>query len=150
MDDAQIHLMLNHIPIIGSFMGIVLLAFGVFRRDKSLLHAGFITLIIVAIITFPVVSSGHGAEEIVEEMGISHDLIEAHEALAGTAFWMVEVLGLLAVIGLILSFLEHKAKRMLSVLTLILGLIVFFFLVRVGDAGGEIHHPELRESAVSN
>ncbi|MEO0332049.1 MAG: hypothetical protein AAF223_10235, partial [Bacteroidota bacterium] len=67
MNDAQIHLALNHFPIIGTLFGTVLLGIGVFGKNKSLLNTGLIILILMTLITIPVYLSGEGAEEIVEE-----------------------------------------------------------------------------------
>ncbi|MEM9674695.1 MAG: hypothetical protein AAF992_19025, partial [Bacteroidota bacterium] len=70
MNDAQIHLALNHFPILGTLFGTVILGFGVFRKNKSLLDTGLIILFLMTLITIPVYISGEGAEEIVEELGV--------------------------------------------------------------------------------
>ncbi|MEM8967517.1 MAG: hypothetical protein AAGE93_13945 [Bacteroidota bacterium] len=145
MNDAQIHLALNHFPIIGTLFGTVLLGIGVFGKNKSLLNTGLIILILMTLITIPVYLSGEGAEEIVEEIGIDHDVIHEHEEIAEIAVWFMDGLGLLALASF---FFTRKTiyglGRLLSIATLVLSIIVLGFMFRVGSSGGEIRHTEIR------
>ncbi|WKN41750.1 hypothetical protein [Tunicatimonas pelagia] len=147
MNDAQIHLALNHFPIIGTLFGTVLLGIGVFGKNKSLLNTGLIILILMTLVTIPVYLSGEGAEEIVEELGIDHDIIHRHEEIAETAVWFMDGLGLLALASF---FFTRKTiygpGRLLSIVTFVLGIVVLGLMFRVGSSGGEIRHTEIRNS----
>ncbi|MGB3588726.1 MAG: hypothetical protein WBA23_19420 [Tunicatimonas sp.] len=50
MNDVQIHLALNHFPIIGTLFGTVLLGVGILGKNKSLLNAGLIILFLMALV----------------------------------------------------------------------------------------------------
>ena len=148
MNDAQIHLALNHFPILGSLFGTILLGFGLFGKNKSLLNAGLITLFIITLMTIPVYLSGEGAEDIVEELGVDHDIIHEHEEIAEAAGWLMDTLGLLALISFFLSQKTfNRPARILTIVTFVMGIIVFGFMLQVGGTGGEIRHTELREAS---
>lgn len=145
MNDAYLHLLINHIPILGSLFGLILLVFGLFKANKTLIQTALITFIISATITLPTDWTGEGAEEIVEELGVSHDIIHEHEEVAESAVLTMLILGLLSLVALILNLRHSAFKDILNVLVLVMALIVFYFMYQAGNTGGEIRHPEVRE-----
>ena len=145
MNAAYTHLLLNHIPILGTLFGVFLLIFGVIRKNNVLSQAALITFIIAAVVTLPVDWSGEEAEEIVEGIsGVSHDVIHEHEEVAELAVKAMLGLGVLALITLILGSWHVKIGRILRLITLLLSLGVFFLMFRAGNTGGEIRHPEIK------
>ncbi len=89
MNDAHLHLLFNHYPIIGTLFGVLFLGYGLFAKNKSILHAGLLLLFLMALLAIPTQLTGEGAEEIVEELGVDHDVIHAHEEAAELAFWFM-------------------------------------------------------------
>jgi uncharacterized membrane protein len=146
MNPAHFHLLLNHLPILGTLFALILLLFGLMARNRTLIHTGLITAMVSAVFTFPVVASGEGAEEIVEKMGIDHKIIHEHEEIAETAALLNYFLGVLALISLILSWANKKIANYLNIITLAYGCVVFAFMVQAGNSGGQISHPEIRKS----
>jgi cell division protein FtsW (lipid II flippase) len=147
MNDAQIHLALNHFPILGTLFGTVLLGIGVFGKNKSLLDTGLIILFLMALITIPVYLSGEGAEEIVEELGVDHDIIHEHEEIAESAVWFMDGLGLLALVSFFFTRRTlNRPARILTIVTFVMGIVVLGLMFRVGGSGGEIRHTEIREA----
>ena len=149
MNDAQLHLILNHYPIIGTLFGVLLLAYGFFAKNKSILHTGLVTLFVAALLVIPTYLTGEGAEEIVEALGVDHEVIHAHEEAAELALWLVIGLGVLAGITFLLSLrasLNNTTLRFLYLSTLVAGLAVFGYMARVGSLGGEIRHPEISDT----
>lgn len=148
MNDAQLHLILNHYPILGTLFGVLLAAYGFFAKNKSILHAGLVTLFVAALIAIPTYLTGEGAEEIVEELGVDHDVIHAHEEAAELAVWLMMGLGLLSAATFFLSLrasMNNSTIRILYIVTLVAGLAVFGYMARVGGLGGKIRHTEVRE-----
>lgn len=144
MNEAHVHLLLNHAPILGCLFGLILLGFGLVRRDASLSKAGLITLLGAAALGIPTQLTGEGAEELVEELpGVTHALIHAHEEAAELGFWALELTGALALGALLI---RQKARLLMS-LTLAGALVSFGLLARAGNLGGLISHPELRTEA---
>ena len=148
MNEAHLHLLLNHFPIIGTLFGVLLLAYGLFAKNKSILHAGLLTLFLMAVMAIPTQLTGEGAEEIVERLGVDHDVIHEHEEAAGLAIWFMTGLGLLALATLFISRRTSGREtilRGLYIATLVLSVVVFVMMARVGSLGGEIRHTEVRD-----
>src|SRR5688572_18632246 len=148
MNAAYAHLTLNHIPVLGVPFGLALLAAAVFWRNETLRRAGWVTLVIVALVAIPVYFSGEGAEEIVEhEPGVSHDTIEEHEEIALVAVIGMEVLGALALAGLLLSRRAAGAPPWMGIGSLVLALVVAGLMGLTAYRGGKINHPEAHGGA---
>lgn len=149
MNAAYGHLLLNHVPVLGSVFGLALLAAGVLRRNQTLRQAGWVTLVIVALVALPVYFSGEGAEEIVEhEPGVTHDAIEEHEEIALVALIGMEALGLLALAGLVLSR-RGGAPSWMGPGSLALALVVAGLMGATAYRGGFIKHPEAHGGAAA-
>ena len=148
MDETHLHLLLNHFPIIGTLFGVLFLVYGLFAKNKSILHAGLLTLFSMALLAVPVQLTGEGAEETVERLGVDHDVIHEHEEAAELAIWFMGGLGLLALATFLISRRtsgRDTVLRGLYVATLALSVVVFVMMARVGSLGGEIRHTEVRE-----
>ena len=148
MNEAHLHLLLNHFPIIGTLFGGLFLAYGLFAKNKSILHAGLLLLFLMALLAIPTQLTGEGAEEIVERLGVDHEVIHEHEEAAELAIWFMSGLGLLALVTLLISRRtsgRDTVLRGLYVATLAFSVVVFVMMARVGSLGGEIRHTEVRE-----
>ena len=144
MNDAHLHLLFNHLPIVGSLIGILTLAAGIFLKQPIVRKTAFGILVFSALVTLPAFFTGEGAEEIVEELpSISHNLIHEHEESAELALWLSEALGILALIAFYLEHIQHKFSGMANLFTLIFSIGTFVSFAKTGNTGGEIHHPEI-------
>jgi uncharacterized membrane protein len=150
MNAAYVHLVLNHVPVLGVPFGLALLAVGVLRRNETLVRAGWVTFVVVALVAVPVYFAGEGAEEMLEhEPGVSHDAIEAHEEIALVALIGVEALGVLAMAGLVLSR-GRVALAWLRMGSLVVALIVAGLTTATAERGGRINHPEAHGGAAAD
>jgi uncharacterized membrane protein len=142
---AQIHLLLNHIPVFGTAFGILILVASMALKNESWRSAAMIVLLASALGTVPAYLTGEPAEEVVEEMqGIDKEAIEEHEDGAMFVLIGVELLGALALFGLWQSRGGGKVSSGVANSALVLGLIVMAIVARTAHQGGEIHHPEIR------
>ena len=93
---------MNHIPVLGTFFGLALLAFAAWKRSDELRKAAFGTFVIAALAGVATYLTGEPAEDGVKGLpGISTALIEHHEEAAGIALGGAIALGVLALGGLI-------------------------------------------------
>lgn len=150
MNWAHIHLVLNHAPVLGTVFGLALLAYALARRDEGLKRIGLGVFVIVALVALPVFFTGEPAEGVVEgKAGISEPLIEAHESAALLALIAVELLGAVALAGLL--FTRGRARPLsapLASATVLVSLIAAAMMARTANLGGKIHHTEIRAGAV--
>jgi uncharacterized membrane protein len=131
------------LPIIGSFLGILVLLYGFFVKSKHTRLAGYYILIISAIGALITFATGEPAEEIVENVaGISGRAINNHEEAAELAMIFMNLTGLSALAGVISEFKFKKLKKPLLTLTIILGLISSVAISYTGYLGGKIRHTE--------
>jgi uncharacterized membrane protein len=150
MNQAHLHMVFNHFPIIGLFFGIGILAFGIFKKHTILVNTAYIMFIFCMIMAKATMMTGEGAEEIVEEIGISHDIIHNHEEVAETFMKVLYVLGILSILGLVANFKKHAKASIVSYVVLVLAIGAAVLSKSVGTSGGEIRHTEIRENANIN
>ncbi|HWP92101.1 MAG TPA: hypothetical protein VNN20_07890 [Thermodesulfobacteriota bacterium] len=145
MNPAHVHLILNHIPLIGMGFTLLLLIVAIIRKSNELINVALIFTILVALWAIPVYLSGEPAEEVVEDLpGISEQMIEEHEERAEIAFIFTEVVGVLALISLIARRFSNNIGQKLTILTLLVLLVSGGLMAWTANLGGKINHPEIR------
>ena len=146
MNQAHIHLIVNHVPIVGSLFALVLLGAGLLRKNETLTQAGLVAVLAAGLLCLPAQLTGEGAAKIVQDMPrVSRALIQAHEAAAELGFWVLEGAAALALFGLLLLKNHSPKARLLALLTLLAAGLSFGLLARAGNLGGQIRHTEIRE-----
>jgi len=150
MNDAHLHMVFNHFPIIGSIFGFGILLAGIILKNKSVQHTAYVLLIIAAILGLATMRTGEGAEEIAEELGISHDIIHEHEEIAEKFAILLYLTGAVALLSLITSLKNHAKAKIFAFVTLFLALASSILSKPVGTSGGEIRHTEIRENTSNN
>lgn len=145
MNWAYVHLLINHIPVLGTVFGTLLLVFGLVKKSEAIKRVSLGIFVIIAVATVPVYFTGEPAEEIVEHLpGVEEPIIEEHEESALVAFIAAGILGV-AAIGVLWRY--HHAdtipKRFI-IASLILSIVVFGLMIWTADLGGKIRHPEIR------
>jgi hypothetical protein len=144
MNEVQLHFLFNHLPIIGTMVGVITLAWGVIAKNQSVLKTGLVIVLATSLFTFPAFFTGEGAEEIVEEFpGISHDVIHEHEEKAEVFIWLSGALALISLMSIVSIQRGMAAAKRLTLLSLILGLIAVISGSMVAHSGGLIRHPEI-------
>ena len=149
MNDAHLQMVFNHFPIIGLFFGIGILAYGIIKKQAILVNTAYVMFIVCMIMAKATMMTGEGAEEIVEELGISHDLIHEHEELAETFMKVLYGLGILSILGLVANLKKHLKSAIVSYVVLGLAIGSAVLSKSVGTSGGEIRHTEIRENTVN-
>jgi len=151
MNAAHWHLLLNHLPIIGTVLGTLVLISGYLLRNNSavkLTALGIFTF--SALMAIPAYLTGEGAEELVEKMpGVNEQIIEVHEDLGKYFLIVVLILGALALVTFISNYLKSKMTAALYILVFAVSLGTCILAKQVGTNGGEVRHTEIRSGNVS-
>jgi hypothetical protein len=167
METAYLHLVTNHIPIIGVPFAIAVLVLGIWRKSSDLKAAAFLIFVFLGIATLGVYLLGQSGEDFIEGLpGVSHDAIEDHEGAAKLALLSVGLLGLISLFAFIrykgLSLFrrrktadsegpaaqnEDRFPAWITLGVLILALISSGVLGFTGRLGGKIRHPEFHGGA---
>lgn len=146
---AQIHLALNHLPVVAVLLAAAALVLGAITRRANLRNAGCVLLVVASVAALPAYLSGEGAEESVEHRpGVAKSLIERHESAAAQALGVTLAAGLLAAAALLAVRLRREqAIRVLFALTVVGALASTAAMGRAAHVGGQIRHDEIRPPA---
>jgi hypothetical protein len=146
MNYAQIHLVLNHLPVFGTVFGILLLAYGQLRKIEEVTRIALGVFVLAALVAIPVYLTGEPAEEIVENLpGVAEAIIEQHEDAAFTALILMEITGVLALLNLF--FIGRSFGRKFIAVTALSSVIAAGMILWTANLGGKIRHTEIRDSS---
>jgi uncharacterized membrane protein len=147
-NSAHYHLVLNHLPILGTVFGLLLLLTARVRRNQELLHLCLAIFAIVAVLTIPTYLTGEAAEGVVDGLpGVSERIVEKHQDAALASSIAVWLLGVLSAYGLWRSRRVPAVAPWLVNICLLLGLLGSGLMLWTGALGGQIRHTEIRPLA---
>jgi uncharacterized membrane protein len=150
MDQTHIHLLITHLPIFGSILGGLVLAYGLWKKSSQTKIAAYLLFIISSIGAGIAYLTGEAAEETVENIaGVSKNLIEQHEDFSVIALISLIVLGIASVVGIFLTSRKSKFTRAIAVVILFISLISFGLIAWTGYLGGQIRHTEINSNLAS-
>lgn len=145
MNDAHLHLVFNHFPIIVPIVGLIILIVGFFIDSDVVKRTALGVFIFGALLTFPAMYTGEGAEEIAEKLpDVTDAIIHEHEEKAETLAIINYILGLVSLVGFWAYWKQKSYANYITILVLILGLAGIYFGKMTGTSGGEIRHTEIR------
>ncbi|MDJ1506431.1 hypothetical protein [Xanthocytophaga agilis] len=147
MDAIYWHLVLNHIPILGTFFGGLVVSAGLLVKSEITQRVGMGIFILTGLSSVVTYFTGTQAEDAVKELlGISENLIEVHQELASVAMWLMGVMTLASFVSFI-PFRNPLSWNRFSLLVALYSLLVLVVMARVAFTGGEIRHSEIRSNA---
>ena len=147
MNQTYLHLIFSHLPIFGSILGGLVLAYALWTKSNQTKIAAYYLLIISSIGAGVSYLTGEGAEETIEKLQVaSESIIEKHEDFALYALIGLIILGLSSLIGLFVTLNKHSLTRTIAIFTLVISIISFGLIARTGYLGGRIRHSEIRSS----
>lgn len=150
VDVAHLHLLMNHVPTVGTIVAIFLLLMGMVRHEAALKHASLEVFFLVALFTLPVYVTGGAAQfEIQDLPDISVALITAHHDAALLAFMWMQITGFVAWVGLWQARRLSRPGAWVSPAVLLLSVVTLAMMARAATMGGEINHPEIRADEVA-
>jgi uncharacterized membrane protein len=144
MNLAHLHLILNHVPTVGTAIAFGLLVLSLIRKNDGLRRVGLEVFCVIALLTLPTYLSGVGTQAEIDKMpSVSVDSIQKHHDAAFLASVFMLLTGATAWLGLWQvrrvtrqSSLNLSAVLLFSVVTLAL-------MARTATIGGEIRHGEI-------
>ena len=149
MNAAHLHLLVNHLPIIGFAFGLILLVGTTLRRgDRGMFLGAVLVLVISGAGGLAAQFTGEPAEEVVEHLSdVPKVLIETHEGAALIATILASITTLLAIA---LSFVTLRREGRIGVIPLLILLgatvVAYGAMTWAGSTGGKIRHSEIRGS----
>ena len=149
MNDAHLHLLVNHFPIIGIIFGFGILIAGILFKNNAVKNVSYVIFIVTAILALISMSTGEDAEDLVEDLvedlpNVGKQIIHEHEEFAEKLALVLYVLGAVSLFGLYANIKNHSKAKLTSYLALIIAIVGVVLAKSVGTSGGEIRHTEIR------
>jgi uncharacterized membrane protein len=152
MEASHIHVLINHVPLLGTLFGIILFISGLIFKNKSFEKAGLLTFIVVGLATIATYFSGGMAVGAIKKIaGTSRDAIHEHREMAETALYLMLGLMLASLTVMVVQWRSKNRKTgTMKGIVLVLALITFVFMSLVNNLGGKVRRPELRDEVTKN
>jgi uncharacterized membrane protein len=148
MNDAHLHMVVNHFPIIGTILGLGILVAGIIFKNNAVKSTAYGLFVVAAVFAAFSMGTGEGAEEIAEKLpSVTDQVIHEHEEMAEKLALVLYALGLVSLIGLYLNFKNHAKANLISYLVVVISVVGVFLAQQTGTTGGEIRHTEIRANA---
>lgn len=150
MNWAHVHLMLNHLPVVGMIFAFGLLVISLVMKNQTLQKVVLGVLVFTAITAVPVYLTGEPAEEVAEHLpGVTDAIIERHEDFAKFSLIAILITGLFAAVSLFLARGGKAVSNLLMMSIVGLSLVTTGLIGYTANLGGEIRHTEIRATATN-
>jgi hypothetical protein len=141
-----VHVVLNHLPIVGLAVAIVVLIAAVLLRNRA---AALVGLALVAVLTtsvWPVMESGESAYNRIRAIADADGaaLLKEHMLLADRWGKLYYLTALAALTAVVIVWRRPEKLRLAGVLVTLLALASLVAGVAIARLGGEVRHPEFR------
>lgn len=140
---AHLHVLLNHIPIIGLPIMAALLIWGLVRREDAVIRVALIGTIIVALGTWGVDLTGDPAiDDIRHADWYQRQVVHTHEEAGDKTNILAIVAGVAALATLVIARGGKPIARTIAFVTLMLLVAAAIAAAWAGWEGGKIRHTE--------
>ncbi|MCG9970906.1 hypothetical protein [Christiangramia crocea] len=144
MNNAHLHLLVNHLPFLALVIGSVVVLAGFLLKNRDVRLTGLGIFIFGSLTSIPAFYTGEGAEDIVENLpGISEASIHDHEELAELFLNLMLVLGIFSIITFIIEVKKIRYSNLFMVVCLLIAVASGILAGYVGNTGGKIIHSEI-------
>ena len=141
---VHLHLLLNHVPTVGTIvaLGVLLLAFA--KRSEELKRGALALFFVIALLSLPTYMTGYSAQKAIKDRpGVSVAQIQHHQSAALLALVFMEATGVLAWFGLWEARRPAGPTRWKAPAVVLLGTLTTVLMASASTIGGEITHAEI-------
>ncbi len=144
MNLTHLHLVTNHIPVIGTAFGILFLLGGMFRKSLELQAAAYLTFILSTFGVIIAYFTGEPAVESVEYIfDVTEQSIDAHASAAKATFFSMLVLSALSLIALFLANKKPSRVGGFAQIVVLVAAVSLGLAAYTSNLGGKIRHTEI-------
>ena len=150
MNTPHLHLLLNHVPTVGTVIAFGLFLLSFVRKDDGLKRVSLEVFYIIALLTLPAYLSGVGTQMALDQNpNVSKEIITAHHDAALIAFVFMLLTGGMSWLALWQWRRLSRPRNGSLATVMILGAITLVLMGRAANNGGEIRHPEILDKGVA-
>src|SRR5262245_37768230 len=147
---ANLHLLLNHWPIIGTMITFALFLVALVGGRDDFKQASLALFSLIALLAIPAYLSGYAAQEALKEApDVSMALIQTHQGAALLAFAFMEFTGAVSLVGLwrfsrtVKNPFKSGPGRLNLLAVLVLASVTVGLMAITGNTVGNIRHVEI-------
>lgn len=145
MNFAHLHIVLNHVPSLGTIVGAVLFIASLIKNSDHLKRISLYVLVGTALATLPTYMSGNAAQQLLRKNpAIPQGLIEQHQNSAMITLVFMTITGTFAWFGLWQFRRFSRPGRWNTSAVLFFSILTTSVILRTAYLGGDISHPEIR------
>lgn len=145
MNGAHVHLLVNHIPVVGIVLGSVALIWSMLRRSTDMKWGAVALFVVAGAVVWLAAESGDAAAELIKGLpGVRESDIHEHEMAADYASFFVSAVAVAAIGMLAVERFKPRFARAARMTLLILALFTCSIVVRTAYLGGLVRHTEIR------
>jgi hypothetical protein len=149
MTATHVHLVLNHVPILGVLFAGALFLIAAALRSTQFQRVALAVAVVAALSAVPVYLTGEPAEDAVEHAaGVSETVIDRHADAAEAALIAVAVLGAISLLGIVGWWRAAALPAPLVASVLLVAAVTGGLFAWTGYLGGQIRHPEIHGGGV--
>ena len=147
MSAAHWHLLLSHLPVVGTLCALVLLLLSLILPHEILRKVACGFFLANAALAAVAYYTGAPAAEVLDASAweLDQPQVERHGLIARVTFVGMIILGVVALQMLLQYAQGGKPARWISWVLLALAVVLCYLLAWTAHLGGLIHHPEIRE-----
>jgi hypothetical protein len=147
MSGAHLHLLVNHVPILGSLFALALLVASLRLAPDVLRRTALVVLVGVGITGAIANYTGEPAEDAIRDFpGVRRALVHDHEEMGEAAYLAAAALGVVA-LGALVRWRRAPVPRPASLVVLVGTAAVSGMMAYTGLLGGRVRHSEVRPGA---
>jgi uncharacterized membrane protein len=145
MNPAHLHLMITHLPVLGTLFGLLLLLASFVRGNQELKRISLWVFVLAAIAAVPTYLSGRPANAVLLKLmpGMPNDPGDQHAEVAILALVASSVLGILALLLLVVYRPGKRTPGWATLLTFVLAIATTGLMAWTARLGGNIRHTEV-------
>ncbi len=144
MNGPQLHLLINHFPIVGFFLITPLVIFSILKNDLYLKKISLIGVFLISLFAIPAYFTGEPAEEGLEEViELSESQVHQHEEAGEKGIILSLITGFLSLAVFFQSKKTNTISNKSMFLVALLCLFTSFCMAWIGHEGGKIRHSEI-------
>jgi hypothetical protein len=149
MNGAQLHLAVNHVPVMALVFGSLMFGIALLLKKEGLRQTALVLFVAAGLGAGAAFFSGEPAEEVVEDVpAVQETMIHDHEEAAELAAIATAIVAVLAT-GVLVAERRRAVAPWMNGLLLVAGVVTTGAMIRTAHLGGLIRHPELSAPGVA-
>lgn len=151
MNDAHIHLLLNHFPFATLLFGFIILLIAKLQRNESILRVALSILVFGGFMGAAAFLTGEPAEHLLKELpNFQKELIHEHEAAGKFGLISTIITAIVAAGGLYVSIKKGQVPKIYLIFIFVVNFWALTVIGRTNYLGGMIGHAEIRSESATH